>query len=112
MKRVLLTISYYDFVLPTDTDLNQALLTLGGMIAVSRNSVEGKTIYTPDKDVDVKLELINEGQVRLMTEEEKDNKKISSLESSLRYSKKEVENKTKRIEELECIVKQLKGEAA
>ena len=107
MKQLLVAISYNYFILPKEANISNAIETIGHLMPVECEHLDGRTIYSPDKDVSISFDLISEKDIRLPTQEEKENKKISSLESSLSYNKNQVEEKNKRIKELQCVVDQL-----
>jgi len=110
MKRLLVSISYNYFVLPAEADISAAIATIGHLMPVEQQRHDGKTIYSPDKDISISFDLINEKAIRPPTPEEAENKKIKDLESSLSYNKGLVDQKDKRIKELQCVVDQLTKE--
>ena len=106
MKRLLISISYHYFVLPEGADISGAIKTIGHLMPVERESYEGQTIYSPEKDVSISFDLIDEKLIRIPTPEEKENKKIKDLESSISYRDSQIKERDSRIKELECIVDQ------
>lgn len=110
MKQLIVSISYNYFVLPKESDISKAIEIIGHLMPVERTTYDGETIYSPDKEVSISFDLVDDKLIRLPTPEEKENKKIKDLEQSLSWKKSELEKKDKRIKELECVVDQLNKE--
>lgn len=110
MKQLVVSISYLYFVLPKESDISQAIEIIGHLMPVERTNYGEELIYSPDKGVSISFDLVDDECIRLPTPEEKENKKIEGLESSLSYKKTQLEEKEKRIKELECMVQQLEND--
>lgn len=110
MKQLLVSISYNYFILPKDADISTAIDIIGHLMPVERGTYEGNNIYSPDKDVSISFDLIDEKLIRLPTPKEKENKKIKDLEGSLSYYKSQDKDKSEKIKALECELELLKNE--
>lgn len=110
MKQLLISISYNHFILPPEADISEAIKIVGHMMPVERDTYEGKTIYSPEKQVDISFDLIDSKLIRIPTPEEKENKKIEDLESSLKYNRDLVKDKDEKIKALKCELELMKSE--
>jgi hypothetical protein len=106
MKQLLISISYNYFILPKEADISEAIKIIGHLMPVERTTLEGETVYSPEKNIDVSFDLIDSKLVRIPTKEEKENKKIKDLEQRIGWKEDEIKKKNDRIKELECFLEQ------
>lgn len=84
-------------------------LALLDTFSVSNERIDNKYIYIP-KDKDIKVEVIDASLIREMTEEEVENKELSSAKSRANWAESENKNLKKQLEELKCQIKVLTKE--
>ena len=108
MKQLVIKIAYSSFVLPKDSDFSKAVELIGQLLPVNAEYVDGKNIYTPDKECSITFDLVDSKQIRPTTPVEKENQKIKELENSISYRNNQIKEKDKRIKELECITDAIK----
>lgn len=110
MKRIIIEVGYRYYLAPQDADMGAILNVFSDFIEVERNYYDGKEFFNPvnDKRDEIEIKMVPAERVRDLTPEEKENKKIKELESSLSYQKDRNKAKDKEIENLKCQLELLK----
>ena len=108
--KCLVTFGYESYI--TDQEnLVKTLDVLQDLILVSSEYVNSKYIYTPQKEQkELKIELINENKIRELTVEEKENKEIRSIKSTLSYKEGLLKTEQEKNKALECEIELLKAQ--
>lgn len=100
----------YNYIVIPDQCVGAIAENLSGWIITSREYVDSKHIYTPDKrDTDISIFMVPEDLIREPTPEEKENQEIKDLKLSLDWKKRTIKEQEEKIEKLECKLK-LMGE--
>lgn len=107
-KKYIVNIGYNRVVAPTKEIAFAILETF----QVEREYIDGEHIYIPKGKDELSIEIVDDSKIRLMTEDEKDNKALKAAESSAEYYKNANKDLGKQIEELKCQVKILTSEKA
>lgn len=103
--KTILQIGYNYIVIP-DQCVGAIAENLSGWIITSREYIDSKYIYTPDKrDTDISIFMVPEDLIREPTPEEKENDEIKSLKQSVEWKEKTVKEQQEKIENLECKLK-------
>ena len=109
--KCLITFGYENYV--TDQDnLQKVLDVLQNLVLVGSEYVNSKYIYTPKKEQkEFKIELINENKIRELTQDERDDKEINAVKSTLSYKEGLLKTEQEKNKALACELELLKKES-
>ena len=108
--KCLITFGYENYV--TDQDnLQKVLDVLQNLVLVGSEYVNSKYIYTPQKEQkEFKIELINENKIRELTQDERDDKEIKAVKSTLSYKEGLLKAEQEKNKVLACELELLKAQ--
>ena len=109
--KCLITFGYENYV--TDQDnLQKVLDVLQNLVLVGSDYVNSEYIYTPKKEQkEFKIELINENKIRELTQDERDDKEINAVKSTLSYKEGLLKTEQEKNKALACELELLKKES-
>jgi hypothetical protein len=104
MEKIYIVSMGYNYV-GLDKKEDAANLLTG--VFLNKEYIDNSYVYTPIKDHEITLTVVDKSKIRALSIEEVENKELKSAQSSAEYYKSENTNLKKEIEELKCQIKLL-----